>query len=113
MEYKIILAGGTELHIDGFALPLHIAIDCTDRADANAKWALLDGEHDTITLTGDGDVIASYANVALVNSQFFKNGDGTVTAHFYLSGDHVADEPLTDADREYIEAAKIMLGEEE
>lgn len=57
----------------------------------------------------DGTVVHTLHGVVIDSQQSVTNPDGTLTVHFYLS-ETMTGNATTDA--EYIQAAKILLGEE-
>lgn len=109
-DLKMILANGEEAAISSFGLPLHIVADCPTREAAASGWEKLTPENlEDLKITENGEVIAQFANVVLGSAQFVTNDNGSVTAHFYMSGENRS----AAENNEYVIAAKILLGEEE
>lgn len=114
MDLKMILADGTELSLEAFGLPCHMVAHCASRHDMAALWDKLTDERLAQVFVRQGDeIVFAYKNCSVNGEQAIVNGDGTLTVHFYLDGERIKEAALTDEDREYITAAKILLGEEE
>jgi len=106
---KMVLADGTQMDIAEFGLPMHAVLICADDAEMKEKWAQLTPDKlASMQIQENGDTIFTFSSVTLDGLQCVMNGDGTVTAHFYMSGTNT-----TRVDTEYAEAGKILLGEEE
>ena len=113
MTYMLRLANGEQIGIDGFGTPLYVVATFASKADALAAWEKLTPEaleEITISETDSGSIVAVFRDVILDAVTF--NGAGEfVTAQFHMHGEAVGDSTVDDAD--YIEAAKILLGEVE
>lgn len=108
----LILLDSTELSLDAFGVPCHAVMTCADHTEMNAVWdKLTDVNLRRIELKQDETVIAAYNDCYLNGQQSVVNPDGSLTVHFYLDG--TRDNLVSDDDREYITAAKILLGEVE
>ena len=111
-ELKMILFDGTELALSGFTLPMHAVMQCEDKADVLAKWeAMNEMNMSKVTILQDGVTVYEFTGGHIDGIQHIMNGDGTLTAHFYMSG--VRQEVMDDKTREYVTAAQIMMGEVE
>lgn len=109
---KMILFNGNEVALDAFGLPMHAVITCADKEDMLAKWSLFTSMNlSKVDVQQDGETVYAFTGGKLEGVQSVINGDGTLTAHFYMSG--VRQEVLGVTAQEYITAAKIMMGEEE
>lgn len=108
-DVKLILANGEEVEVAGFSVPLAVVLNCKSNEDAVAVWQKLTPENlENVSVTQNGETVASFQYVTLTNAQFVLNDDGNVTAHFYMRGENAVK-----TDDEYVLAAKILLGEEE
>lgn len=114
MELKLILTDGTELSLDAFGLPCHAVTQAASPETVVELWDKLTPDNLRQIFVRQGDeVMFAYKNCSVNGEQSIVNGDGTLTVHFYLDGTRIKEATLTDEDREYITAAKILLGEEE
>lgn len=115
MTYKLRLADGQEIGIGGYGTPFFTVVSYETRAAAVDDWAKLIPEAlkaVSIIETETNAVLSAYANVVLDSVSFTVNPDnGRVTAKFNFHGEAVGEASADDAD--YIEAAKILLGEVE
>lgn len=103
-EIRVILADGSEFAIAEFSLPLHIVVNGTQE-ELIALWQTLTAENlETVSVTVGGEAVMTITGAVLDGAQFVGNS-GTLTAHFYMHGDGIAD-------NDYVQAAKILLGEE-
>lgn len=103
-EIRVILADGSAFTIAEFSLPLHIVVTGTQE-ELVALWNTLTPENlKTVSVTVGGVTALTSTEVVLDGAQFV-GSSGTITAHFYMHGDGFAD-------NEYVQAAKILLGEE-
>lgn len=111
-DLKMILFDGTELELEGFTLPMHAVLICEDKADFLAKWeALSEMNLSKVTIQQGGVAVYEFTGGQIDGAQYIMNGDGTLTAHFYMNG--VRQEVMDDKTREYVTAAQIMMGEVE
>lgn len=110
----MILADNTEMRLEAFGLPCHAVMLCESRETLNEIWDALTEENLRQIFVREGDeIVYAYRDCCVNGQQAIVNGDGTLTVHFYLDGTRIKEAALTDEDREYIQAAKILLGEEE
>lgn len=113
-DLKMILMDGTELSLDAFGIPCHAVMTCATHEEVSAIWAQLTPDNLRQIFVRQGDeVMFAYKDCSVNGEQSIVNGDGTLTVHFYMDGTRIKEAALTDEDREYITAAKILLGEEE
>lgn len=106
---KMVLQDGTEISISEFALPIHVVVQCADKEDALAKWESMTQENlASVQIQQNDDVLFAFQYAGVTDVQYVLNANGSITAHFYMDGERA---PLPD--EEYIEAAKILLGEAE
>lgn len=109
MELLMHLANGAEVKLNEFTLPMHgVAVYADMTALTNVYAQFTAANLSQISVSQDGETIQKLTNVSLESMQVVTNGDGTITAHFYFSG---TTENVHDAD--YVQVAKILLGEEE
>lgn len=113
MTYTLRLANGERIGIDGFGIPLYAVATYASKADALAAWDKMTPEalaEVAIVEEDSGNIVASFTNVVLDAVTF--NGAGEyITVQFHMHGDAAGEASAEDAD--YIEAAKILLGEVE
>lgn len=107
-DLKMVLKNGQEIAIVNFALPLSVAVHCKFIQEITEIWEQLHNQEamEQVEIVRDGLTSGTYFGVMVDGAQIVDNGDDTLTVHFYLhdSGERVVDE--------YVQAAKILLGEE-
>lgn len=109
MEVLMHLANGAEVKLNEFILPMHgVAVYADMTALTNVYSQFTTANLSQISVSQDGETIHQLTDVSLESMQVVNNGDDTITAHFYFNG---KTENVHDAD--YIQAAKILLGEVE
>lgn len=107
MNLKIVLKDGTAIDIMESGLSGHIVMQCADSDEFNSIWEKLTPEAvKEFTIVRDGEVVQSVVNGQLTGTQTVTNYDDTLTCHFYLKGDLVAQSD------EYSEVGRILMGEE-
>lgn len=107
MTLQLVLKDGTAIDIMESGLSGHIVMQCADSEEFNSVWEKLTPEAvREFTIVRDGEVVQSVVNGQLTGTQTVTNHDDTLTCHFYLKGDLVAQ-----AD-EYSEVGRILMGEE-
>lgn len=105
-ELKAVLHDGSEIGIEEFALPIHLTVICATREELMDLWDRLSTENlSELSIRKNGEVQQMFANVTLDGVQTIINADATLTVHFYMHGEGATD-------NEYIQAARILLGEE-
>lgn len=105
-ELKAVLHDGSEIRIEEFALPIHLTVICTTRKELMDLWDRLSTDNlSELSIQKNGEVQQMFTNVTLDGIQTVINADATLTVHFYMHGDGATD-------NEYIQAAKILLGED-
>lgn len=106
-DLKMILTDSTEVDLAEFTLPMHVVVVLPTKEDVLALWDRMEPENLTDVKIKDGEeILFTFLNAGVVGQQSVVNLDGTITAHFYLDGERVAQ-----ASAEYETAAKILLGE--
>ena len=107
MNLQLILKDGTAIDIMESGLSGHIVMQCADSEEFNSVWEKLTPEAvKEFTIVRDGEVVQSVVNGQLTGTQTVTNYDDTLTCHFYLKGDLVAQSD------EYSEVGRILMGEE-
>lgn len=110
-KLKMVLADKTEVELREFSLPMHAVVTCASNDEVLATWKLLTQENlRSVTIMEGEEEVLNYQYAGLSGVQCIDNLDGTLTAHFYMEGERIA---MSQEDAAYIEAAKILLGEEE
>lgn len=113
MNYVFKLATEEQIGIDSFGVPLYTVGTYSSREAALADWEKLTPEalaEVSIEEVGTGTVVAAFRNVVL-DAAVFNGSPDLIAAQFHFHGEAVNGSSAEDAD--YIEAAKILLGEEE
>lgn len=107
MTLQLVLKDGTAIDIMESGLSGHIVMQCADSEEFNSVWEKLTPEAvREFTIVRDGEVVQSVVNGQLTGTQTVTNYDDTLTCHFYLKGDLVAQSD------EYSEVGRILMGEE-
>ncbi len=111
-ELKMVLGDGSGIEIVGFALPLSVTVNCESMAEMAEIWERLHmgTSMSKIEILRDSVVCGTYFDVKIDGVQVIKNGDDTLTAHFYMRD---SGSSQTEMENEYAQAARILLGEEE
>lgn len=110
-DLKMALSDGSEIAIVGFALPLTVTVNCGSMQEMVEIWDKLHTKDamEQVTIVRDGMVSSVYHGVEVDGSQIVENGDGTLTVHFYMHDNGAGQASVDDG---YVQAAKILLGEE-
>lgn len=107
-QFRIILVDGTEYVLADASFGSKFTIICADKAEFEAIWDKMTKENMArVTITSDGSTVTTINNLIPDGAQAAYNPGGTITGHFYFHGGD-----FMQADAEYIEAAKILMGEE-
>lgn len=103
----IILNDGSVIHTTSITLEPHFTVSLQNwDAFIDLIDRLTPGNLTKIQATIDGDLVVTYTDCELVGTQTVNNYDGSMEAHFYLTG-VVAPQ----ADPSYETAYKILTGE--
>lgn len=109
---KLILNDNTEMELADGGFMSQFVILFNSRTAFNTAWSKMTAENlSNVEIQSDGQTVQRLQNIVLDGVQAVYNGDNTITGHFYFHGA----EPVgakTQEDEEYIQAAKILLGEE-
>ncbi len=109
-EVRLRLHDGTEIEVMEFAIPMQATVACADRQALFNLWDKLTPEALTeVTVLQNSAENQVFHSVSVDGVQTLVNSDGTLTAHFYLSGES---ENAGVSNSEYVTAAKILMGEE-
>lgn len=108
---NLILHNHTTIPIEDGSYTGAVILICNTREDLMETWSHLTPDNLTTVkiARNDGTVLHTMHGASLDGIQTVVNPDGTLTAHFYFS-ERVTGNITTDA--EYVQAAKILLGEE-
>lgn len=108
---NMILKDGTTIPIVDGSYTGAVVLIVPDRQSLMDIWDQLtpDNMQELQITRDDGTVIHTLHGAVVDSQQSVTNPDGTLTVHFYLSETVTGDIPT---DAEYVQAAKIMLGEE-
>ena len=108
---NMILKDGTTIPIVDGSYTGAVVLICDTRQALMDTWAQLTPDNLTeVHITKDDDTPLHTLHGAVMDSmQVVSNPDGTLTVHFSLSETSTGDVPT---DAEYVQAAKILLGEE-
>lgn len=108
MNFTIQLNDSTIYTLVDTSFGSKFSIDFSDKAAFLEAWDKMTRDNLSKVIVRSGDtIVTTVLNLILDGTQAVYNGDGTVTGHFYFHGGEFAQ-----PDAEYIEAAKILLGEE-
>lgn len=107
----LILPDNTVIPIEDGSLSGAVLVLFDTKEDLMEAWSHMTPDNLTTVKIArdDGTVLHTMHGVSLDGIQTVVNPDGTLTAHFYMH-ETVTGNITTDA--EYIQAAKILLGEE-
>ena len=109
---KLILNDETELELADGEFMTQFVVLFSSRTAFNTAWGMLTPENlSNVVIQLDGQAIQRLQNLTLDGVQAVYNPDNSITGHFYFHGA----EPVgtkSEEDEEYIQAAKILLGEE-
>lgn len=109
-KFKVVLNDGTEIYAADVSIDPHFTVNAINKEAVMDVWNLLTPNRlVAVKLMKNEITVGTFYYVSVIGVQFVPMGDGTVAAHFYLSGSAVR----SDKDDEYVKAAKILLGEEE
>lgn len=104
---KIILATGAVIPVQEVTLEPHFVIEAADRAAFLETWDLLtDRSLQKVDVYQDDVRVAGFTDCELTGTQTVHSYDGSMVAHFYLTG-----LPTEYVDPEYEAAYKILAGE--
>lgn len=104
---KIILADASVITVDSITLEPHLAVSCPDRGAFLSIWDRLTPQNlDHVEVYRDDAFVAAFDACELIGTQTIIKYDGSMIAHFYLSGD-----PAPKIDPAFEQAYAIITGE--
>lgn len=111
-KFAVLLKDGTEIAVDEATIAPSFVVNTASKEAVMEIWDQLTTENlAEIRLKKDDVVVGTFYDATVENVQILPNPGGTTTAHFYLNGG--AASSAVESDAEYVQAAKILLGEEE
>ena len=110
MELKLILKDNTEIVLaDGNFIQKFTTI-CNNKQEIDYLWNKMSSENlSDVRITLGDELIQTIKDIIIDGMQIAYNSNGTFTVHFYFYGATYGNE----RQKEYIQAAKILLGEEQ
>ena len=113
--FDVLLGNGVTLQVVSVELPLHIVANCETKDKCYELFnKFIDGEALSKVIVSQGGAMILTANdVQFDGFQAVRNQDTYEwTVHLYMSTDsYTSGQAIAEEENEYIEAAKIMLGE--
>ena len=111
-KYIVLLKDGAEIAVDEASIAPSFVVNTATKEDAVEIWNKLTIESmKEIQVKKDDVVVGTFYDATVEGVQFVVNSNGSTTAHFYLNAGVASS--TTESDNEYVQAAKILLGEEE
>ena len=112
MALSLQLHNGDIIPLADASYMTQFIVACETPAQFLNVWSAMTQENlQDVTILNDGTPIQRLKNLILTGTQAVYNSDNTITGHFYFYGAE-AESAISDEDAAYIQAAKIMLGEE-
>lgn len=106
-QFIIRLKDGTEYVLADASFGSKFTIICANKTEFESVWDDMTTENmSEVTILADGLAVTTMHDLIPDGVQCVYNNGGTVTGHFYFHGGS-----FVPADAEYIEAARILLGE--
>lgn len=110
--FKIQFRDGTEYQLADGDIGSKFSIICPDRETYLDIWQSMTNENlSEVTVLVNDNMLTVMRYLILDGTQAIISPTGTIMGLFYFHG-AVYDTPIEPLDTEYIEAAKILLGEE-
>lgn len=112
--FKIKLRDGTEYQLADGDVGSKFSIICPDKQTFYSIWESMTNENlSEVTVTVDGTAMIVMRYLILDGTQAVFSTIGTIMGLFYFHGaEYTPVTPEDQEDAEYIQAAKILLGEE-
>ena len=108
---KLILNDNTEIELADYELMVQFVFIFNSREEFVTTWGKLTPSNlSNVTIQSDGHTIQQFTNLILDSVQAVYNTDSSITGHFFIHGDDIIT-TKTPEDEEYIQVAKILLGE--
>jgi hypothetical protein len=112
MDYTVILHDGTEIPVDEATIAPSFVKRALDKPGVLDIWDKLTPENlEELRITRNNTDVGIFHDVTVEGVQVVVNPDGTYTGHYYLRAAD-AGNAVDEETREYVQAAKILLGEE-
>lgn len=107
-QFRVALKDGTEYVLSDASFGSKFTIVFSNKIEFKAAWDKFTAENmESVNITADGVTVTTLHNLIPDGVQaVYNSGGDTVTGHFYFHGGD-----FVPADAEYIEAARILLGE--
>ena len=108
---KLKIANGSTAELDQYIFTVDVIADFATKAEYFAFLSQLSDEHLARVQVMEGDkVLVDMVRATLRSTSSYENPQGRISGYFTFTAEAVG---KTDADgEEYVEAAKILLGEE-
>lgn len=112
--FKITLRDGTEYQLADGDVGSKFSIICPDKQTFYSVWESMTNENlSEVTVTIDGTAMTIMRYLILDGTQTVFSTTGTIMGLFYFHGaEYNPVTPEDQEDAEYVQAAKILLGEE-
>ena len=109
---KLVLRDGSEIELVNFTSNSFIVL-CENQEEFNTLWSKMTAENlSRVHITNDSIVIVTLENLIFDGIQATYNTNRTITGYIYFHGQEYVPDEMSEEDREYAEAGKILLGEE-
>ena len=109
--FKIKLRDGTEYQLADGDIGSKFSIVCNSKEVFLGIWQTMTNENlSEVTVTIDGNILTVMKYLILDGTQAIFSPTGTIMGLFYFHGAEY-NTPVQPYDEDYIEAAKILLGE--
>ena len=109
--FKIQLRDGTEYQLADGDIGSKFSIICPDKETYISIWQTMTDENlSEVTVKADNNILMVMRYIILDGTQAIFSPTGTIMGLFYFHGAEYI--PITPEESDYIEAAKILLGEE-
>lgn len=112
MDFSLMLHNGDTIPLLDASYMTQFVIACNTPQQFFNIWSAMTQENlQEVTILKNGAPIYKLSNLVITGTQAVYNSDNTITGHFYFYTDE-AQGVISEDDAAYIQAAKIMLGEE-
>lgn len=109
---KLVLRDSSEIELVNYTSNSFIIL-CTDEQEFYTIWRKMTPENLSRVHITDGSIaIVTLENLIFDGIQATYNTNRTITGYIYFHGQEYAPDEMSEEDREYAEAGKILLGEE-
>ena len=112
MELSLMLHNGDIIPLLDTSYMTQFVVACNTPQQFLNIWSAMTQENlQDVTILQNGIPIYKLSNLVLTGAQAVYNSDNTITGHFYFYTNE-AQSVISEDDAAYIQAAKILLGEE-